>query len=115
MLQITSVEPEDASRPVPKGETVIDGQGGTLVPGLHDMHSHTTLQSNLFNLAAGVTAVRDQGNYNEELLGWIDAAGLRVLGRIDTRPRHAKAHDAGDALHAARSAEVTSLWRLAAA
>lgn len=51
----------------------------------------------------------------EELLGWIDAAGLRVLGRIDTRPRHAKAHDAGDALHAARSAEVTSLWRLAAA
>ncbi|KAB2902096.1 MAG: methyltransferase, partial [Burkholderiaceae bacterium] len=51
----------------------------------------------------------------EELLGWIDAAGLRVLGRLDTRPRHAKAHDAGDALHAARSAEVTSLWRLAAA
>jgi len=51
----------------------------------------------------------------EELLGWIAAAGLRVLARHDTRPRHARAHDAGDALHAARAAEVTSLWRLGAA
>ena len=49
------------------------------------------------------------------LLGWMAGAGLRVLGRIDTRPRHRKAVDAGDALHAARSGEVTSLWRLGAA
>ena len=48
-----------------------------------------------------------------ELQGWIDEAGLKVLGRVDTRPRHAKAQDATDPLHAARSAEVTSLWRLA--
>ena len=48
----------------------------------------------------------------EALPGWIDAAGLRVLQRHDIRPRHAKAHDAQDPLHAARSAEVTSLWRL---
>ena len=51
----------------------------------------------------------------DELLGWIAAAGLRVLGRQDTRPRHSKAQDAGDMLHAARAAEVTSLWRLAVA
>jgi SAM-dependent methyltransferase len=50
-----------------------------------------------------------------ELLGWIGAGGLRVLGRIDTRPRHRRAADASDPLHAARAAEVTSLWRLAAA
>ena len=50
----------------------------------------------------------------EELLGWIAAAGLRVCGRHDIRPRHAKSQDAGDPLYAARSAEVTSLWRLAA-
>ena len=50
-----------------------------------------------------------------ELQGWIDEAGLKVLGRVDTLPRHAKAQDATDPLHAARSAEVTSLWRLAAA
>ena len=51
----------------------------------------------------------------DTLLGWIGAAGLRVLGRTDTRPRHRKAADAGDPLHAARAAELTSLWRLGAA
>lgn len=50
-----------------------------------------------------------------ELLGWIAAAGLQVLGRLDTRPKHPKAQDASDPLHAARAAEVTSLWRLGAA
>jgi methylase of polypeptide subunit release factors len=47
-----------------------------------------------------------------ELQGWIGAAGLAVLQRHDIRPRHGKAMDAGDPLHAARSREVTSLWRL---
>ncbi len=51
----------------------------------------------------------------DELEGWITAAGLRVAGRLDIRPRHGKAQDASDPLHAARAAEVTSLWRLAAA
>jgi methylase of polypeptide subunit release factors len=49
-----------------------------------------------------------------ELLATIDAAGLRVLDRLDATPRHPRASDAGDPLHAARAAEVTSLWRLAA-
>ncbi len=51
----------------------------------------------------------------EQLLRWIADAGLQVLGRLDTRPRHGKVHDASDPLHAARAAEVTSLWRLGAA
>ena len=50
-----------------------------------------------------------------ELLAAIESAGLSVLGRIDTRPQHPKAFDTSDALHAARAAEVTSLWRLGAA
>ncbi|SIR57088.1 Methylase of polypeptide chain release factors [Aromatoleum tolulyticum] len=50
----------------------------------------------------------------EELLAAIDAGGLQVIGRLDARPRHGKASDADDPLHAARAAEVTSLWRLAA-
>ncbi|MBA3998697.1 MAG: methyltransferase [Candidatus Accumulibacter sp.] len=49
-----------------------------------------------------------------DLLALIDAAGLTVLGRIDVRPQHPKASDPGDPLHAARAAELTSLWRLAA-
>ena len=47
-----------------------------------------------------------------QLLQWIADAGLQVLGRLDTRPRHGKAQDASDPLHAARAVEVTSLWRL---
>ena len=50
----------------------------------------------------------------EELLTAIDAAGLKVLGRHDIRPRHPKVGDETDPLHRARAAEVTSLWRLAA-
>ncbi|GAB3449214.1 class I SAM-dependent methyltransferase [Massilia solisilvae] len=50
----------------------------------------------------------------EQLLGWIDGAGLEVIARLDTRPVHGKASDPDDPLHAARSREVTSLWRLRA-
>jgi SAM-dependent methyltransferase len=48
-----------------------------------------------------------------ELLAAFDAAGLRVVDRSDVRPRHPRASDETDPLHAARAAEVTSLWRLA--
>jgi len=50
-----------------------------------------------------------------ELLAWIAEAGLKVVDRIDVRPTHPRAADASDPLHKARAAEVTSLWRLAAA
>ncbi|MEX5746990.1 methyltransferase [Massilia sp. X63] len=51
----------------------------------------------------------------EQLLGWISDAGLEVIARHDVRPTHGKASDPDDPLHAARSREVTSLWRLRAA
>ncbi len=50
----------------------------------------------------------------EALLAMIDAAGLRVVGRDDIKPKHPKASDADDPLYQARAAEVTSLWRLKA-
>jgi SAM-dependent methyltransferase len=50
----------------------------------------------------------------DDLLGWIAAAGLKVLGKLDAKPHHPKVADAADPLHAARVAETTSLWRLAA-
>lgn len=48
----------------------------------------------------------------EMLLEAIERAGLEIMGRIDTVPTHGRASDTRDALHAARSREVTSLWRL---
>ncbi|WP_082633087.1 amidohydrolase family protein [Lacimicrobium alkaliphilum] len=65
-------------------ETEIDGAGGTLVPGLYDMHSHTSDDDGLMNVLAGVTSVRDMGNSLEvlgELTNKIEAgvlAGPRV-------------------------------------
>lgn len=48
----------------------------------------------------------------DNLLEWISAAGLKVAGRIDSRPTHPRVADTSDPLHAARALEVTSLWRL---
>lgn len=81
--RIVQVLPGDGG-PAPLDEVVIEGEGGVVYPGLHDMHSHTTLTSGLFNLAAGVTATRDMGNANaflQDLLPRLDSgeiAGTRV-------------------------------------
>jgi hypothetical protein len=49
-----------------------------------------------------------------QLLSEFATAGVRVVDRIDVSPRHPRAADKNDPLHAARAAETTSLWRLAA-
>ena len=51
----------------------------------------------------------------KELEDMIKAGGLKVLNRTDVHPEHPKAEDSSDPLYAARSKEVTSLWRLVAA
>ena len=50
----------------------------------------------------------------DELLSWIENAGLKVKYRLDTQPKHSRSQDTTDPLHAARSAEITSLWCLVA-
>jgi methylase of polypeptide subunit release factors len=50
----------------------------------------------------------------DELLAAFAAAGLAVIDRLDAKPSHPRASDRADPLHAARAAEVTSLWRLGA-
>lgn len=67
------------------GAYVVDGQGGTLIPGLMEMHGHMGQDAALKNIAAGVTLVRDMGNDNavfSELIAKIEAgqlAGPRVV------------------------------------
>jgi methylase of polypeptide subunit release factors len=79
----------------------LDGLAAHLAPGgegwliLSDFAEHLGLRS------------------RDDLLAMIEGGGLKVLGRTDVRPRHPKANDPADPLHAARSREVTSLWRLA--
>ena len=77
-----------------KGHLLPDGEGWLI---LSDLAEHLQLRS------------------RDELLSWIEAAGLTVIEKMDARPNHPKVSDASDPLHQARKAEVTSLWRLAAA
>ncbi len=47
-----------------------------------------------------------------DLTSWISEGKLMVVDQMKTRPRHSKAEDAEDPLHAARSKEITTLWRM---
>ena len=49
-----------------------------------------------------------------QLLAYFEQGGLAVIDRLDARPSHPRVFDSLDPLHAARAAEVTSLWRLRA-
>ncbi len=58
--KITAIEPV---LDTPKaGEVLIDGNGGTLIPGMYEMHGHMSDNDALLNVMAGVTSVRDMGN-----------------------------------------------------
>ncbi|NOT15957.1 MAG: class I SAM-dependent methyltransferase [Methylotenera sp.] len=52
---------------------------------------------------------------HDELQKWIEAAGLNVIEKLDIVPKHAKSTDQSDPLFAARSKEITSLYRLKSA
>ncbi len=47
--------------------TVIDGTGRTLLPGLFDMHGHTSPWDSVLQVAGGITTLRDMGNINDAL------------------------------------------------
>lgn len=74
--KITAIEAADATG---EGEVVIEGNGGTLVPGLYEMHAHTGDNGALLNILAGVTSFRDMGNNNEVLSKLIEKIESGVL------------------------------------
>jgi hypothetical protein len=65
--QIVSIHAEAP----PAGATTIDAGGGTLLPGLHDLHAHAYDWGGALHLAAGVTRTRDPGNDNDVLLALV--------------------------------------------
>lgn len=75
---------EALDQPTAVGEAEVDGAGGTLLPGLFEMHGHLGETAAMLNVLAGVTSVRDMGNDNDVLDGLVDGiqsgrvAGPRV-------------------------------------
>ena len=71
--------------PATPGETAIEGNGGTLVPGMYEMHGHLGQEDALLNVLAGVTSIRDMGNDNAVLdvlvrrINTGEVAGPRVI------------------------------------
>ncbi|MBR0346911.1 MAG: amidohydrolase family protein, partial [Rudaea sp.] len=57
----------DTGKEKRKADRTIDAGGRTLLPGLFDMHAHTSAWEGGLHLAAGVTTVRDMGNDNATL------------------------------------------------
>jgi imidazolonepropionase-like amidohydrolase len=104
--RIVSVGTRASSR-IPRGATVFDASGKTLLPGLWDMHAHfEQVEWGAIYLAAGVTTARDVGNELEFIVavrnalregrglgpqlllaGVVDGSGPTALGveRVDSR------------------------------
>ena len=74
---ITAIEPVQTT--TSSNEVVINGNGGTLVAGLYDMHGHMGDNQALLNVMAGVTGVRDMGNEDDVLSALIDKIERGVL------------------------------------
>lgn len=60
-------------------EVTINGNGGTLVAGLYEMHGHMSDNDALLNVLAGVTSVRDMGNEADILESLVDKIDNGVL------------------------------------
>ena len=109
--RISAIEPAGSSHREPAH--TIDGSGKALLPGLFDMHGHMSEEEGLFQLAAGVTSVRDPASHNdkmEALRAKIDAGilpGPRIqpMGFIEGRsPYSARLGFVVDSLDAAKDA-----------
>ncbi|RXZ65579.1 amidohydrolase family protein [Pelagerythrobacter rhizovicinus] len=121
--RIAGIHPLDA--PATPGEIVVDGQGGTILPGLHDMHAHVSPQSALLYLAAGVTSIRDMGNDNAVLDGMMariedgTVAGPRIVrnGFLEGRSSYSArngiiAESEAEAVEAVRWYAARGYWQV---
>tara|TARA_R110000782_G_scaffold182437_6_gene272703 strand:+ start:46741 stop:48744 length:2004 start_codon:yes stop_codon:yes gene_type:complete len=100
---ITDIRPTESADSAARKVRVVEGSGGVLVPGLHDMHSHNSVYSGLLYLASGVTTVRDMGNDNAILL---QMAGAIRAGEIAGPDIVYNGFIEGRSLYSARSGVV---------
>jgi tRNA1(Val) A37 N6-methylase TrmN6 len=90
---------------------VFDPEGRMLAGFLQGLASHLLPEGEGWLILSDL-AEHLQLRSRQQLLDMIENAGLKLLEKIDAKPTHRKVTDVTDALHSARAAEVTSLWRL---
>ncbi|WP_138512679.1 amidohydrolase family protein [Maricaulis alexandrii] len=121
---ITAIQPDETAW-IGEDHLVIDGEGGTLVPGLHDMHAHLGASNAIRYISAGVTSVRDMGNSPEGVLRLTDRiengeiAGPRAMlsGMIEGRSDYSVhtgwiAASLDEALEAVRWYAAHGYWQI---
>jgi len=101
--RVAAVWPVDTG--TPDAATQIDAGGKTLLPGLFDMHDHSSAWGTPLQIAGGITTARDKGNDNPTLFDLIDKCdSLRYVGpRIEP-----SGYIEGDSEFASRSGIVVA-------
>jgi SAM-dependent methyltransferase len=94
----------------PLDAAIYDPRSRMLRGFLHGLPDHLTPQGEGWLILSDL-AERLGLRSRAELVGLITAAGLRVIDRLDIRPRHRLPRRA-DPLAQQRATEITSLWRL---
>ncbi|TPE59430.1 amidohydrolase family protein [Sandaracinobacter neustonicus] len=108
-----------------RGETVVDGAGGTILAGFNEMHAHLGQSDALLNLMAGITTARDMGNDDpvlDKLVQRIESgelAGPRVVrsafieGKSKTNAQATVVVDnEADAVQAVRNAAKDGVFQI---
>lgn len=95
----------------PLEHAIYDPESQMLLGFLNGLHKHLRTDGEAWLIMSNLAELLGLRSL-EFLPDSFQAAGLRVLGRLDTSPTHTKATDTSDPLYFARRAEVTSLWRL---
>ncbi len=96
----------------PIEHAIYDHESHMLLAFLNGLNEHLTADGEAWLILSDLAEHLGLRSH-ETLLQAIAGAGLKIVDRIDTKPNHPKASAPTDPLHQARSAEITSLWRLA--
>jgi len=82
---ITDIIPGNQQTNLPKSDTVINGKGKYLIPGLWDMHTHVFAPDQMFPLlvANGITGIRDMFDYIKNVSQWRNRMQTGSLLNID--------------------------------
>ena len=97
----------------PMERAIFDPESSMLKGFLNGLRSHLSPQGEGWLIMSDLAerlGLRAPG----ELLGWIESAGLEVVGQLKAQAVHPKSTDTSDAFYQARQGETTSLWRLQA-
>jgi len=105
------ISPKDSLAQRPLDAAVFDTEGRMLRSFLLGLASHLMPSGEgwlIMSDLAELLGLRSK----RQIPDWIEQGGLKVIQKIDIRPQHKKSKDKEDPFYAARSKELTSLWRL---